>query len=65
MKVIAIILNIFMPGIGTLVARKWLPGIAQILLGMLAMFLMMTMIGGVIGLPLMAGVWVWALVSVA
>jgi len=65
MKALAIIVNIFFPGIGTLIIKKWGQGIAQIILGIIAVALALTGIGGVIAIPLALGVWIWAIVSAA
>ncbi len=65
MKALAIIVNIFFPGIGTLIVKKWGQGVAQIILGIIAVVLALTGIGGIIGVPLAIGVWIWAIVSAA
>jgi TM2 domain-containing membrane protein YozV len=65
MKALAIILNVFLPGVGTLVAKKIWQGITQLLLGVVGIVLTVTMIGAIIGLPLLLGVWIWAIVSAA
>jgi hypothetical protein len=65
MKVIALIINIFFPGVGTLLVGKILVGIVQIVLYAIAHALTWTVIGALVGLPLIAIVWIWALVSVA
>ena len=65
MKTIAFIISIFLPGVGTLLVGKIGTGIVQILLSLLAHFLIWTAIGAIIGIPLAVIVWIWALVSVA
>ena len=65
MKVLAVIVNIFFPGIGTLLVEKWAQAIAQIVLGIVAAILVFTGIGIVLGGPLGFIVWVWAIVSAA
>ena len=64
MKVIAIIINIFFPGVGTLVVGKIGLGITQIILTIIAFVLVSTGVLSIIGIPLAIGVWIWALVSV-
>ena len=64
MKAIAIIINIFFPGIGTLIIGKVGQGITQIILTILAIVLTTTGILSIIGIPLAIGVWIWALISV-
>jgi len=63
MKILAIIVNIFLPGFGTLIVKKFVQGILQILLSIFAAFLMATGIGGIIGIPLYLIVWIWAIIS--
>ena len=65
MKIIAFIINIFLPGVGTLLVGKIKIGIVQILLALLATALIGTHIGVIIGIPLGVANWIWALVSVA
>lgn len=63
MKTLAIIINIFFPGIGTLFVRKWIQAIAQLLLGAVGAALTFSAILSIVGIPLLVIVWVWALVS--
>lgn len=63
MKVLAVIVNVFFPGIGTLFVRKYGQAIAQILFGLLATVLIVTGIGVIIGGPLAVIVWIWAIAS--
>ncbi|MCK6556403.1 hypothetical protein L6Q96_17770 [Candidatus Binatia bacterium] len=65
MRVAGVIVNIFFPGIGTLIVRKFGQGIAQLVLCLFAGMLILTGIGAIIGIPLAVVVWVWAIVSAA
>lgn len=65
MKALAIIVNIFIPGIGTLIIGKTGQGIAQFLLFVLAVILNFTLVGLIVGVPLAIAVWIWAIVSAA
>ncbi len=65
MKALAIIVNIFLPGIGTLIVKKYSQGIIQIVLGIIAAILTLTGILSIVGIPLAFGVWIWAIVSAA
>lgn len=65
MKALAIIVNLFLPGIGTLFIQKWGQAVAQIVLSLIAVFLVATAIGSVIGIPLGIGVWIWSIVTAA
>jgi len=65
MKVVAIIINIFFPGVGTLIVGKIGTGVTQIILTIIAAVMNFTGALAIIGIPLAIGVWIWALVSVA
>ncbi len=65
MKVAAIVINIFLPGVGTLFVQKWVQAIFQIILATIALVLTFTGIGAIIGGPLGIAVWIWAIVSAA
>jgi TM2 domain-containing membrane protein YozV len=65
MNGLALVINIFLPGIGTLIAGKVGQGIGQLALYWIGVLFTVTMIGAVIGLPMMFAAWIWAIVSVA
>ena len=65
MKAVAIIINIFFPGVGTLIIGKIGQGITQIILTIIAAIMAATGFLSIIGIPLAIGVWIWALVSAA
>ncbi|MCC5624463.1 hypothetical protein [Nostoc sp. CHAB 5715] len=65
MQVAGIIVNLFLPGVGTLIVGKIGQGIAQIILIILAIILNLTVVLAIIGVPLAIGVWVWGIVSAA
>lgn len=65
MKVLAIIINIFFPGIGRMIIGKIGTGIIQLVLTIVAVGLSATGLLSIVGIPLGIGVWIWALVSVA
>lgn len=65
MKVLGVIVNIFFPGIGTMIVGRIGTGIVQLLLYMFGVVLTITAVGAIIGIPIMFIVWVWAIVSAA
>jgi TM2 domain-containing membrane protein YozV len=65
MKGLAIILNVFIPGVGSFVVGKPGQGIAQILLYALGIVLCFTVIGVIVGAPLCFGIWIWGIVTAA
>jgi len=64
-KIVAIIVNFFFPGLGTLLIGQIGTGIAQLLLTIVAAVMVATGVLSIIGIPLGIGVWIWALVSAA
>ncbi len=65
MKVAGIIVNIFLPGIGTLIVGKIIQGIIQTVLVFIAILLTLTGIGAIFGIPIYFIVWIWAIISAA
>ena len=65
MKIIGIIINIFFPGVGTLIVGKISTGIIQVILSIIAGILIFTGFFSIIGMPMLIIVWIWSLVTVA
>ncbi|MBA4761906.1 hypothetical protein [Sphingomonas sp.] len=65
MKAVAIILNFFIPGVGSLVIGKTGAGIAQLIIYFVGLAFAITVIGVIIGGPMMLGAWIWGLVTAA
>lgn len=67
MKGLALILNILLPGVGSMVIGKVMQGLLQISLwGLGGLITIGTLgFGVVIGAPLMIGAWIWAIVTAA
>ncbi len=65
MKAVAIILNFFIPGVGSLVIGKTGAGIAQLAIYFIGVFCTLSVIGALLGLPMMLGAWIWGLVTAA
>ena len=67
MKFWAILLNIGIPGVGSFLIGKAGQGIAQILIWGLGFLLTVGTLGfgGIIGIPMMLGGWIWAIVTAA
>jgi len=60
--VTGLIVNIFLPGLGTIILGQNETGIIQLVLSLVGAVLMTTIIGSFIGLPLWTAMWIWALV---
>ncbi|MEO1731430.1 MAG: hypothetical protein AAFR64_11895, partial [Pseudomonadota bacterium] len=65
MKIAAVIINFFIPGIGSLIIGKTTEGIIQLLLYFFGLFLTITVLGAIIGAPMMLAAWIWGLVTAA
>ena len=67
MKTMGILVNIFVPGLGSCFVGKVGVGIVQGIIWGMGLLLMLSTIGvgGIIGLPMMLGAWVWAIVTAA
>ncbi len=65
MKAAAIILNIMFTGVGSFVINKWGQGIGQLVLFWGGLLLSLTVIGAIVGLPMMMGAWIWGIVTAA
>jgi TM2 domain-containing membrane protein YozV len=65
MKVLGVIINIFFPGIGSLIVGKVGTGIAQFLLYGFGALLTLTGILAIIGIPICIATWIWAIVTAA
>ncbi|HVJ03548.1 MAG TPA: hypothetical protein VM662_15315 [Sphingomonas sp.] len=65
MKIAAIILNFFFPGVGSLVIGKTGAGIAQLILYIVGVAFTLTIIGAILGIPMSLGAWIWGLVTAA
>ena len=63
MRALGIIVNLFFPGIGTIIVGKPVSGVVQFILYAIAVGLVATGIGAIIGIPLGICVWIWAIVS--
>ncbi|MEG3181544.1 hypothetical protein [Sphingomonas sp. LT1P40] len=65
MKAAAIIVNFFIPGVGSLIIGKTGAGIAQLLIYFVGLLFTLTLIGVIIGGPMMLAAWIWGLVTAA
>ena len=63
MNVLGLILNLLIPGVGSFVVGKPGQGIAQILIWGVGLLLWLTVIGAIIGFPLMLGAWIWGIIT--
>jgi len=52
-----------LPGFGSLIAGKVRAGILQLIFLLLGFLLAITVIGAILGVPLMIAVWIWGIVT--
>jgi TM2 domain-containing membrane protein YozV len=64
-KTAAIVLNFFLPGVGSLVIGKVGQGVTQLILYWLGVLFTFTLIGAFVGIPLMLAAWIWGMVIAA
>jgi TM2 domain-containing membrane protein YozV len=65
MKVLAVIVNIFVPGVGSLIIGKIGTGIIQLILYGLGVLFSLTGIGVIVGGPICLVVWIWGIITAA
>lgn len=65
MKAVAIIVNFFIPGVGSFFVGKVGQGIVQLILYIVGMALTVTFILSIVGIPMAIGAWIWGLVTAA
>lgn len=62
--IVGLILNILiLPGLGSLIGGRIGLGIIQLIFSLIGFALSLTIIGIVIGIPLIVAMWIWALVT--
>lgn len=65
MNILAVILNFFLPGVGSFVVGRGGAGVAQLLMFIVGLFLVLTVLLSWIGIFLMLIAWVWGLITAA
>ena len=58
----AFVLNVVVPGIGTLLSGRVVEGIWQLLLLLAGVLLLQTVVGWYIGVAFLVAVWIWSIV---
>lgn len=69
LPIIGLIINILIaPGLGTLIGdgkKRLRNGLIQLILSIVAWALILTMVGAIIGAPLLFAMWIWSIVDMA
>ncbi len=64
LAIVGLVLNMFvLPGLGSLVAGKTRAGIWQLVLLFFGILLIMSLIGIIVGVPLIIASWIWGIVT--
>ena len=64
-RVLGVIINLFLPGVGTLIVGRMAEGVLQIVIDIVATILTFTVIFSPVALGMFIVVWLWGLVSAA
>jgi len=59
--VAGLILNLILPGLGTIILGKYDIGTIQVILSLIGLFFSISLIGVMIGFPIFLATWIWAL----
>lgn len=65
MNILAVLVNFFIPGIGSFMVGKGGAGVAQLLIFIIGLFLVFTVFLSAFGFIFMAMAWIWGLVTAA
>lgn len=65
MNIIAVLVNFFIPGIGSFMVGRGGAGVAQLLIFGMGLFLVVTVFLLPVGLVLMGIAWIWGLITAA
>ena len=64
LPIVGLILNILiLPGLGTTINKQFTSGIIQMVMAIVGFLLTITILGIIVGVPLMIAAWIWALIS--
>jgi TM2 domain-containing membrane protein YozV len=61
--VLALILSMLIPGVGSFYAGEIGKGIMFVILDLVAWFLVFSVVGALIGVPALVVIWIWAMVA--
>lgn len=65
MNIVAVIVNFFIPGIGSFMVGKGGAGVAQLLIFIMGLFMVLTVFLSAFGFIFMAIAWIWGLITAA
>ncbi len=65
MNIVAVLLNFFVPGVGSFFVGRGGAGVAQLLIFLVGLFFVVTVFLLPVGLILMAIAWIWGLITAA
>jgi TM2 domain-containing membrane protein YozV len=65
MQGVAVLINFFLPGVGSFFVGQIGQGIAQMLIWWVGLIICFSVVGIIIGLPMMGAAWLWAIIGAA
>ena len=65
MNMLAVLVNFFLPGIGSFMVGKGGAGVAQLLIFIVGLIMVLTVFLSLFGLMFMAIAWIWGLITAA
>lgn len=65
MKGLAVVINFLVPGVGSFFIGQVGQGIAQFLIWAVGLIFCFTVVGALIGIPMIAVAWLWAIIGAA
>jgi len=64
LAIAGLVINVaILPGLGSLIAGKIRTGVLQLIFLLLGFLLTITVVGAILGIPLMIAIWVWSIVT--
>ena len=64
LAIAGLIINIFiLPGLGSIIGGATKIGIIQVILFIFGILITLTLIGAILGIPLMIAMWIWGIVT--
>ncbi len=63
LAIAGLLINVILPGLGSIIAGRTKTGLWQLLLMVLGIVFTLTVIGAIIGIPLIVVAWVWGIIT--
>ncbi|MBI5872137.1 hypothetical protein HZB88_03555 [archaeon] len=63
LAIVGLVINLFIPGLGSIIGGKTGAGVPQLIIAVIGWILCLTLIRAIVGVPLWAIAWIWALIT--